>query len=114
MKRTKMSAFKRVTVTAAALLFVAMSATPANNAEQVTFSAQGALMTLNGNSKGTTVPFGFWVWCAAEAAEGSNGGYQNDNACQGSMYFYGLDAHAEHVIGFVTEGSSGIYTMNLV
>jgi len=71
-------------------------------------------MTLTGNGKATSTPFGFWVWCAASPAPGSNGGYQNANACQGSMYFYELDTHANGVIGQVSEGPDGIYTMHVV
>lgn len=98
----------------AVLLFVIVGvAMPANNAEEIVFSTPGFVMSLAGNSKATTTPFGFWVWCAGSAASGSNGGYQNDNACQGAMYFYALDKHPTHVIGFVTEGPPGIYTMTL-
>ncbi len=109
-----MSVTKKVTLIAAALLFVAINATPANNAEQVVFSTSGFTMDLAGNTKAATTPFGFWIWCAAEAAPGSKGGYQNANACQGSMYFYALDTHVTPVIGFVTEGPDGIYTMNIL
>lgn len=104
---------KKVCLCVALLLFVAISAVPANNAEQIVFSKTGGLMTLVGNSKPST-PFGFWIWCAGQAASGSNGGYQNANACQGSMYFYALSTPARHVIGQVTEGPSGIYTMHVV
>jgi hypothetical protein len=109
-----MSSAKKVTLIAAGLLFSAINATPANNAEQVIFSTPGFNMDLAGNSKATSTPFGFWIWCAAEAAAGSKGGYQNANACQGSMYFYALDTHVTPVIGQVTEGPDGIYTMNIV
>ena len=98
----------------AILLSSTVLAVPANNAEQVVFSTPGFIMNLQGNSKGTTTPFGFWIWCAAEAAGGSKGGYQLDNACQGSMYFYELDANATHVIGQASEPSDGIYTMNVL
>jgi len=110
-----MSESKRIALLAVVLLIAAISASAQNNAEQIVFSATGANMTLSNTSKNqpTSTPFGFWVWCAGSAAPGSNGGYQNDNACQGSMYFYELFRSAVHVIGFVTE-SSGIYTMNLV
>ena len=90
---------KKVTVILAGLLFVAINATSANNAEQVVFSTPGFTMALSGNTKAQSTPFGFWLWCAAEAAPGSNGGYQNANACQGSMYFYALDTHVTPVIG---------------
>jgi hypothetical protein len=105
---------KKIGFAVALLLFAAISAVPANNSEQVVFSKTGGLMPLVGNSKGTSTPFGFWVWCAGQAAPGSNGGYQNANACQGSMYFYALDQSAAGVIGQVTEGAPGIYTMHVV
>lgn len=109
-----MSVLKKVSLCVAALLFAAISAVPANNAEQVVFSKTGGLMTLTGNGKATSTPFGFWVWCAAAPAPGSNGGYQNANACQGSMYFYALETKATGVIGQVGEGPDGIYTMHVV
>ena len=109
-----MSISKKVALILGAVLFVAVSASPANNAEEVIFSKTGGFMTLTGNSNAAGTPFGFWVWCAAQAAPGSNGGYQNANACQGSMYFYALDHNANHVIGEVSEGPDGIYTMHLV
>jgi hypothetical protein len=109
-----MSAIKKGLLLMAAAVFGAMTAVPANNAEQLVFSDTGALMTLSGNQNASSTPFGFWVWCAGSAAPGSNGGYQNANACQGSMYFYGLQTKATHVIGFATENPSGIYTMHLV
>ena len=111
-----MSVIKKVSLCTLALLFVTMSAIPANNAEQVVFSDTGASMTLTGNANASTTPFGFWIWCAAQAASGSNGGYQNGNACQGSMYFYALQTRASGVVGFVTENppNSGIYTMHVV
>ena len=109
-----MSLIKKASVCVAALLLTAISAIPANNAEQVIFSKTGGVMNLTGNSKATTTPFGFWIWCAAAAAPSSNGGYQNGNACQGSMYFYALSTPATHVVGFVTEPSDGIYVMHVV
>lgn len=109
-----MSAIKKVGLFAALLLLLAMSAVPANNAEQVVFSKTGGLMSLVGNSKTTATPFGFWIWCAGQAAPGSNGGYQNANACQGSMYFYALSTPATHVVGQATEGAAGVYTMHVV
>src|SRR5689334_19129082 len=91
-------------------LAVALMATPllastarAQGSEQVVFSTPGAPMTLSGNSKATTTPFGFWLWCFAEAPETSQGGYGAANVCQGSMYFYALDHNATHVVGFVEE-----------
>jgi len=104
---------KRVALIVAGLLLAAISAKAANNAEQVVFSTPGFIMDLSGNAKDST-PFGFWIWCAAGAAAPSQGGYQNANVCQGSMYFYALDKHATHVIGFVGEGPDGIYTMQVV
>src|SRR5689334_13985614 len=65
---------------AAGMLFTAAAQ---NNAEQVVFSATGASMPVTNNTKATTTPFGFWVWCSAQAAPGSKGGYPNANACQG-------------------------------
>ena len=109
-----MLAIKKVTLIVAGLLFVAINATAANNAEQVVFSTPGFTMDLIGNTKAESTPFGFWIWCAAAAAPRSQGGYQNANACQGSMYFYALDTHATPVIGQVTEGPDGIYTMHVV
>jgi hypothetical protein len=105
---------KRVTLIVAGLLFLAVNATAANNAEQVIFSTPGFAMNLVGNTKAESTPFGFWIWCAAGAAAPSKGGYQLANVCQGSMYFYALDTHASHVIGQVTEGPDGIYTMHVV
>src|SRR5215471_7229121 len=101
-------------------LFVTAAALPANNtqpnnAEEIVFSATGATMNLQHNSTGKTqTAFGFWIWCAGSAAPGSNGGYQNANACQGAMYFYDLGGHTFHVVGDVTEGPDGIYTMNVL
>ena len=40
-------------------------------------------MTLTGNTKATATPFGFWIWCAAEAPTGSNSGYQTNNVRDG-------------------------------
>lgn len=109
-----MSVIKKVGLCVALLLFVSISAIPANNAEQVVFSKTGGLMPLTGNSIASSTPLGFWIWCAGQAAPGSNGGYQNANACQGSMYFYALSTPAKHVVGQATEGAPGIYTMHVV
>jgi len=98
----------------AAVLLLGATVTRADNAEQVIFSTPGFLMDLAGNTTAPETPFGYWVWCAADAAPTSRGGYQNANACQGSMYFYLLDKHAASVIGFVTEDPEGIYTMHVV
>lgn len=107
---------KKLVLCAIALLFVAMTTIPQNNANEIVFSDTGASMTLTGNSKASSTPFGFWIWCAGAAPAGSNGGYQNANACQGQMYFYALQTKATHVIGFATENpsNSGIYTMHVV
>jgi hypothetical protein len=110
----KMTVIRKAALVVAVVVFAAVTATPANNAEQVVFSDTGALMNLVGNGKATTTPFGFWIWCSGSAAPGSNGGYQNANACQGSMYFYNLETKATGVIGQVTEGTPGIYTMHIV
>src|SRR5215475_3280624 len=96
---------KRISLIAAGLLFLAFAATPANNSEQVIFSTPGfCCMPVVGNANGvTSTPFGFWLWCAAEAAPPSRGPYQNFNACQGNMYFYALDHNAKPIIGFIQE-----------
>ena len=103
---------RRGTLVLVTLVLLTLTATAANNAEQVVFSTPGFAMSLSGNTIAPSTGFGFWIWCAASAAPGSNGGYQNANACQGSMYFYQL-AHTTPVIGFVTEGPDGIYTMQV-
>lgn len=112
-----MSIRKRLSLAAAALLLVpvASSRVAAQGAEQVIFSAPGFGMTLTNNRKAESTPFGFWLWCVAEGAETSKGGYPADNVCQGSMYFYGLDHNASHVIGFVEEGAEdGVYTAHVL
>src|SRR5215469_1646750 len=110
----KMSVSKKAVVLAGAVVFGAMTAAPANNSEQIIFSDTGATMTLSGNQKASSTPFGFWIWCAGAFAPGSNGGYQQANACQGSMYFYALQTKATHVVGFATENPAGFYTMHVV
>src|SRR5690348_1159402 len=114
MRRKRMSTSKRIVLILSAILFTAISARPANNAEEVIFSKTGGFMTLTGNVNADATPFGFWVWCAAQAAPGSNGGYQNAHACQGSMYFYALDHNATHVVGEMSENPDGIYHMDVV
>ena len=109
-----MSTSKRIVLILSAILITAISARPANNAEEVIFSKTGGFMTLTGNSNADGTPFGFWVWCAGQAAPGSNGGYQNAHACQGSMYFYALDHNATHVVGESSESPDGIYHMDVV
>jgi hypothetical protein len=105
---------KRASVVGVCLLAIAAPARSANNAEQVVFSTPGFVMDLVGNSKASETPFGFWIWCAAEASPTSKGGYQNDHACQGSMYFYALDRHPESIIGQVHETDDGIYVMDVI
>jgi hypothetical protein len=94
-----MSIIEKAVFVVASVVFGAMTAAPANNAEQIVFSDTGALMTLSGNQNASSTPFGFWIWCAGAAASGSNGGYQNAGACQGSMYFYALQTKATPVVG---------------
>jgi hypothetical protein len=101
---------KRAGVVAVTVLVATMTARAAINSGQVIFSTPGFLMTLSDDS---TTPFGFWIWCIADAAENGGGPYQIDHACQGSMYFYALDHNATHVIGGSSEGEEGIYTMNV-
>jgi hypothetical protein len=106
---------KRVVIVGAAILAISISARAANKgAEQVVFSTPGFQMQLSGNQHATSTPFGFWIWCAAEAAATSRGGYQNANACQGNMYFYALDTHATPVLGEVDEIDDGIYSAHVV
>ena len=110
------SILKGLLQVAVVLILTVVAAFPANNAEQVIFTTPGSVMTLVGNSNGiTSTPFGFWIWCAAEASPKSNGGYQNANACQGNMYFYFLDHNAKPIIGQVGESAvtEGVYTMNV-
>jgi hypothetical protein len=109
-----MSVIKKVGLCTALLLLVVISAIPANNSEQLVFSKTGGLMNLSGNTIAAATPFGFWIWCAGQAAQPSAGGYQNANACQGSMYFYALSTPATHVVGQAAEGAPGIYTMQVV
>jgi hypothetical protein len=108
-----LSVVKKVTVVAALMLFLAMIATPANNAEEVIFSKTGGLMTL---SNGNVTPFGFWVWCAFHASPASTPvTYQSAQVCQGSMYFYSLGV-PQHVVfaQAITEGANNSYTVPLV
>lgn len=109
-----MSVFMRAVLVVTLVFFGAMTAVPANNAEEIVFSDTGALMVLSGNQNASSTPFGFWIWCAGAAAPGSSGGYQKANACQGSMYFYALQGKATHVVGYASENPSGIYTMHVV
>ena len=110
-----MPLIKKVSICVALLLFVTASAVPQNNSGQVIFSKTGGLMTIVGNSNNvTSTPFGFWIWCNADTAPNSNGGYQAAHACQGEMYFYGFFHNSLHVIGQSTEGAEGVYTMHVV
>src|SRR5215208_4138075 len=104
---------RRVALVAASVVLTVASAKTAGNAEQIIFSTPGFSMPLTGNSSADQTAFGFWIWCAGEAAESSRGGYQNANACQGSMYFYDLEKRSEAVIGFVQETDEGIYLMTV-
>ena len=108
-----MSLVKKFGLCAALLLFVTASAIPGTNSGQVIFSKTGGVMTLVNNNIAKTTPFGFWIWCNGDTASNANGGYQLDHACQGDMYFYGLQVNAMHVVGQSTE-TSGIYTMHVV
>jgi len=103
---------KTILMVAASLLAITISATAQNNAEQVTFSG-GSVMTLTNNTKATSTPFGFWLWCSAQAPSGSNGGYAAHFACAGSMYFYDL-GHTSSIVGDVSESPSGIYNMTVL
>lgn len=109
-----MRALVKAGLCAIVLLFTTVGAISQNNSSQVVYSDTGGSMTLSGNTKAKSTPFGFWIWCAAEAASPSKGGYQNGNACQGNMYFYALQTKASPVVGFVTELSPGVYTMHVV
>jgi len=118
-RRGLLSVVKKVTIVAASLLFVVMTASPANNAEQLVFSTPGSFMTLTGNTDnlhGTGgTPFGFWIWCAAQASPASTPPtYQAAFVCQGSMYFYFLGV-PEHVASDfnVTENAHGLYTIKV-
>ena len=108
------SMMRKTVLVATVTLLITITATAANNAEQVIFSTPGFLMNLSGNSHGSSTPFGFWLWCIADPAENGGGPYQLDHACQGSLYFYALDTHATHALGFSTEGDEGIYTMHVL
>ena len=106
---------KRLGIVVALLLLLAITATPANNAEELVFSKTGGFMTLSGNSIATSTPFGFWIWCAFHASPSSTPvTYQGAQVCQGSMYFYAL-GEPEHVVSaFLTkEGPDGIYTLEV-
>ena len=114
MTRPKAPVFQTVIVVAAACLAIGATAKAARNGQQVIFSTPGSVMQLFGNAKASETPFGFWNWCIADAAPNGGGPYQSNNACQGNMYFYLLDKHANPVIGFASEGDEGIYTMHML
>ncbi len=107
-----------VTIVAASLLFLAMTASPANNAEELIFSTPGSFMPLTGNTDNLHntggTPFGFWIWCAAQASPASTPPtYQAAMVCQGSMYFYFLGGE-EHVLSaFKVTENSGLYTITV-
>ena len=110
-----LSAFKKVTIVAASLLFLAMTATPANNAEQLVFSTSGSFMTLTNNSIASSTPFGFWIWCAFQPSPSSTPvTYQSAQVCQGSMYFYFLGTPEHVVSAFLTkENPEGVYHLTV-
>lgn len=114
-----MSIIKKVTLIAASLLFLAMTATAQKNAEELVFSKTGGFMPLIGNSSdlhGTGgTPFGFWIWCAFQASPSSTPvTYQGAQVCQGSMYFYFLGVPEHVVSAFLTkENPEGTYTLTV-
>lgn len=65
------SSRKKVTIAAASLPFLAITAKPANNAEELVFSTPGSVMTLTDNGIATHTDFGFWIWCAFSASPAS-------------------------------------------
>lgn len=111
---------KKATLTTALLLLFAMTAIPANNAEELVFSKTGGFMPLIGNTDnlhGTGgTPFGFWIWCAASPSPASTPPtYQAAFVCQGSMYFYflGTPEHVSNAFN-VTENAPGLYTIKVL
>ena len=113
------STVKKLAMVVAALLCLAMTATAADNAEQLVFSETGGFMPLSGNSSdlhGTGgTPFGFWIWCAFHASPSSTPiTYQGAQVCQGTMYFYFLGVPEHVVSAFLTvEGPEGTYTLTV-
>ncbi len=107
---------KRLGIVVALLLLLAITATPANNAEELVFSKTGGFMTLSGNSIATSTPFGFWIWCAFHASPSSTPvTYQSAQVCSGSMYFYALGVPQHTVSAFsITEGPNNSYTFPVV
>src|SRR5260370_14726176 len=111
------SVSKRITIIAAAILFLAIAGTTANKAEELVVSKTGAFMTISGNTAGVTgTPFGFWIWCAFHASPASLPvTYQGAQVCSGSMYFYALGVPQHTVSAFsITEGANNSYTFSLV
>src|SRR5713226_9550893 len=115
-RRGMLSLVKKVTIVAASLLFLVMTAMPANNAEQLVFSTSGSFMTLSDNSIASSTPFGFWIWCAFHPSSSSTPvTYQSAQVCQGSMYFYALGVPQHTVSAFsITEGPNNSYTFPVV
>ncbi len=114
-RRGMLSLVKKVTIVAASLLFLVMTAMPANNAEQLVFSTSGSFMTLSDNSIASSTPFGFWIWCAFHASSSSTPvTYQSAQVCQGSMYFYALGVPEHVVSAFLTkENPEGVYHLEV-
>ena len=110
-----LSTVKKIAIIASALLFVATTATPANNAEELVFSHTGGLMTLTGNANAKSTPFGFWIWCAFHGSPSSTPvTYQGADVCQGSMYFYFLGVPEHVVSAFLTkEPADGTYIITV-
>ena len=110
-----MSTVKKIAIIASALLFVATTATAANNAEELVFSHTGGLMTLTNNADAKGTPFGFWIWCAFHGSPSSTPvTYQGADVCQGSMYFYALGG-PEHVVSvsLTQEPANGTYIITV-
>ena len=105
-----MRVIKKAALVVAAMVFAAMTATSANNAEQIVFSDTGALLTLSGNQNASSTPFGFWIWCQPV----SNNAY--GNSCAGAVYFYhlgiavGVDGH---VASFQQSGDTLAFTVTV-
>lgn len=114
-RKDTLSVVKKVTIVAASLLFVVMTAVPANNAEELVFSTSGSFMTLSDNTTASGTPFGFWIWCAFHPSSASTPvTYQAAKVCQGSMYFYALGIPEHVVSAFLTkETSEGVYQLEV-
>lgn len=98
LSRSRLALIAAIAALAAA---AALPAAAANSSEQVIFSKTGAFSQSLG-------PFGFWIWCEAD----SNNPYQGQ--CNGSMYFYAFGTPRHVVDGSISEGPTGIYTINVV